>query len=380
MKPEVALTNARVVLADREIDGTVVLSGGRISRVEEGRSRLPTAQDMEGDYLLPGLVELHTDNLEVHLAPRPGVIWPTLPALLAHDAQIAAAGITTVLDALRIGDRHSDTYRLDRVRDTVGHIAEAQRRGRLRAEHWLHLRCEVSVSNVLNHFDHFGEEPLLSLVSVMDHTPGQRQFVDVERFKEYYQGRYKLDRAAVDAMIAAQTEDHHRFAAGNRIRLAGACRERNLRLASHDDATEAHIEEAAGLGFTISEFPTTIEAAQAAGRRGLETVAGAPNVVRGGSHSGNIAAIELAAQGALDALSSDYVPVSLLHSAFILHRELGLPLSDVVALVTRRPARMVGLEDRGEIAAGLRADLVRAALHDGTPVVRSVWREGNRIA
>ena len=380
MKPEVALTNARVVLADREIDGTVVVSDGRISRFDEGRSRLPAAQDMEGDYLLPGLVELHTDNLEVHLAPRPGAIWPTLPALLAHDAQIAASGITTVLDALRIGDRHSDTYRIDRVRETVGQIAEAQRQGRLRAEHWLHLRCELSVSNVLNHFEHFEEEPLLSLVSLMDHTPGQRQFVDVERFKEYYQGRYKLDEAAVDAMIAAQTEDHHRFAAGNRIRLAGACRERNLRLASHDDATEAHIEEAAGLGFTISEFPTTIEAARAAGRHGLETVAGAPNVVRGGSHSGNIAAIELAAQGALDALSSDYVPVSLLHSAFILHRELGLPLSDVVALVTRRPARMVGLEDRGEIAAGLRADLVRAALHEGTPVVRSVWREGNRVA
>ncbi len=380
MKREAALTNARVVLADREIDGTVVLSDGRISRVEEGRSRMPTAHDMEGDYLLPGLVELHTDNLEVHLAPRPGVIWPTLPALVAHDSQIAAAGITTVFDALRIGDRHSDTYRLDRVRETVGHIADAQDRGRLRAEHWLHLRCELSVGNVLEHFTHFHDEPLLSLVSLMDHTPGQRQFVDVERFKEYYRGRYKLDEAAVDAMIAEQTEDHHRFAARNRIRLAEACRDRDFRLASHDDATEAHIEEAAGLGFTISEFPTTIEAARAAGRRGLATVAGAPNVVRGGSHSGNIAAIELAAQGVLDALSSDYVPISLLHSAFVLHRELGLPLSHVVALVTRGPARMVGLDDRGEIAAGLRADLVRVALHDETPVVRCVWRGGNRIA
>lgn len=380
MKRETALTNARVVLADGEIDGTVILSGGYISRIEEGRSSLPQAQDMEGDYLLPGLVELHTDNLEGQLVPRPGVVWPTFPALLAHDAQIAAAGITTVFDALRIGDRGTDTFRTDRLLDTVGHIAKAQERGRLRAEHLLHLRCEVSVDNVIEHFERFRGEPLLRLASLMDHTPGQRQFVNLEIFKSFHKTRYKLNDEQVDAIIAKQTDDHHRHAASNRLRLTEACHELNLQLASHDDATEAHVEEAAGLGFTISEFPTTLEAAKAARRHGLTTVAGAPNVVRGGSHTGNIAALDLAAAGLLDALSSDYVPVSLLHSAFVLHWELGIALSDVVAIVSRNPARMVGLDDRGEIAPGKRADLIRLHVEDKTPIVARVWREGRQVS
>ena len=380
MKHESALTNARVVLAEREIEGTVVLSGAEISRVEEGRSALPRAEDMEGDYLLPGLVELHTDNLEGHLAPRPGVLWPGLPALMAHDAQIAAAGITTVFDALRIGEHQSDAYRIDRLRDTVERIGEAQAQGLLRAEHLLHLRCEISTDNVLEHFESFREEPLLRMVSLMDHTPGQRQFVDLGTFKTYYKGRYKLSDAEVEALIASLTEDHHRYAARNRLRLAETCRAMNLRLASHDDATVAHVEEAAGLGLTISEFPTTLEAARAAQRHGLATVAGAPNVVRGSSHSGNVAALELAAEGVLDALSSDYVPVSLLHSAFVIRDTLGLALWDAIAIVSRNPARMLGLEDRGEIAPGLRADLVRVHVHEGLPVVRGVWREGRRIA
>ncbi len=380
MKRETALTNARVVTAEGVIDGTVIFAGGRITRVEEGRSALPTAQDMDGDYLLPGLVELHTDNLEGHLAPRPGVAWPTYPALLAHDAQVAGAGITTVFDALRIGDRGSDTFRTDRLLETVGQISQAQDRGRLRAELLLQLRCEVSVDNVVEDFERFRDEPLLKLASLMDHTPGQRQFVNIEAFKVYYQGRYKLSDAEVDDIIATQTEDHHRNAAGNRLRLTEACHEINLQLASHDDATEEHVEEAAGLGFTISEFPTTLDAAKAARRHNMTTVAGAPNVVRGGSHSGNIAALDLAAAGVLDALSSDYVPVSLLHSAFVLHWDLGLPLSDVVAIVSRNPARMVGLDDRGEIAPGKRADLVRVHVDGRIPVVARVWREGRLVS
>ena len=380
MKRETALTNARVVLPDREIDGTVVLSGGEIARVEEGRSSLPTAQDMEGGYLIPGLVELHTDNLEGHLAPRPSVHWPTLPALMAHDAQVAAAGITTVFDAVRIGDRGSDTYRVDRLRETVEQIAGAQDRGQLRAAHLLHLRCEVSVENVTEHFAQFCENPLLRLVSLMDHTPGQRQFIDLRAFKTYYQGRYRLGDAEIEEVIRTQTEDHRRHAADNRVRLTQACRALALRIASHDDATVEHVEEAAGLGLTISEFPTTLDAARAARRHGMTTVAGAPNVVRGVSHSGNVAARDLAADGLIDALSSDYVPVSLLHGVFVLHRRIGLALSDAVAIVSRNPARMVGLEDRGEIVPGQRADLVHVTVRDDVPTVLCVWREGRRIA
>ena len=380
MKHESALTNAKVVLPDGEVDGTVVFSEGKISRIEEGRSSLPTAQDMEGDYILPGLVELHTDSLEGHLVPRPGVTWPMLPAVIAHDAQITAAGITTVLDALRIGKLMNDAYRFELLEDMAETITQARANDQLRADHLIHLRCEVAVESVVEHFEGVCDTSLLRLVSLMDHTPGQRQFVNMETFKAYFKGRYKLTDEEAEEAIAVQVDVHNRFAADNRLRLAEICRDKGIRLASHDDATVAHVEEAAGLGFTISEFPTTLEAAGAAQEHGLTTIAGAPNVVRGGSHSGNIAASALASQGVLDALSSDYVPSSLLHAAFILNRELGLPMSDVMAIVSRNPARMVGLDDRGEIAPDKRADLIRVKLHEGTPVVRCVWREGQRIA
>lgn len=216
----------------------------------------------------------------------------------------------------------------------------------------------------------------------MDHTPGQRQFVDLRAFKTYYQGRYKLSEAEIEDVIRTQTEDHRRHAANNRVRLTQACRALELRIASHDDATVEHVEEAAGLGFTISEFPTTLDAAQAARRHGMATVAGAPNVVRGVSHPGNVAARDLAADRLIDALSSDYVPVSLLHGVFVLQRRIGLALSDAIAIaiVSRNPARMVGLEDRGEIVPGQRADLVHVSVRDAVPTVLCVWREGRRIA
>ena len=164
--------------------------------------------------------------------------------------------------------------------------------------------------------------------------------------------------------------------AGFRRSIAETCRDRGIVLASHDDATEAHIAEAAGLDLAIAEFPTTVEAAEAAHRHGLRTVMGAPNIVRGGSHSGNVSALDLAERGLLDALSSDYMPISLLHSAFLLHQRHGESLPSAIAKVSTNPARMVGLDDRGEIATGKRADLIRVAVEHGIPVVRQVWRTG----
>ena len=141
-----------------------------------------------------------------------------------------------------------------------------------------------------------------------------------------------------------------------------------------------HVQESHGLGLTVSEFPTTLEAAKASHTSGLRTIMGGPNVVRGGSHSGNVSAGELAEAGVLDALSSDYVPSSLLHGALILHDKHGLSLPDAIATVSKNPAEMGRFDDRGEIAVGKRADLIRVKLlADGVPVVRRVWREGERV-
>ncbi|HZD24873.1 MAG TPA: alpha-D-ribose 1-methylphosphonate 5-triphosphate diphosphatase [Alphaproteobacteria bacterium] len=377
---ELVLTNARVVTAEAEFDGTVVLRGDEIVEVSDRPSGLSGAVDFEGDHLLPGLVELHTDNLERHVSPRPGVTWPPAHAILAHDAEVAAAGITTVLDALRLGTLRESGDFVRGARDLAGTINALQADGLTRAEHLLHLRCEVSCDGVAGDLGRFIGDPLLRLVSVMDHTPGQRQFADLEKYKEYYGGKYgftdeELQRY-LDQALAAQA----RNSAPNRRRIVELCALNGISLASHDDACREHVEEALDDGVVIAEFPTTEEAAAAAGKAGLHILMGAPNVMRGGSHSGNVSALELAQNGRLDILSSDYVPASLLQSAFRLAEQVGgIALPAAIATVSRNPARAVGLDDRGEIAVGQRADLLRVRRTPQAAVVREVWRAGRRV-
>jgi alpha-D-ribose 1-methylphosphonate 5-triphosphate diphosphatase len=378
-KSDLILSNARVVTASETIAGTVMVRDGVIADIGTGTSRAAGAIDFGGDYLLPGLVELHTDNLEKHVAPRPGVRWPMAAAVLAHDAQIACSGITTVFDALTVGEVRQDGVRATMLADSIAAITALQGEGGLRAEHFLHLRCEVAHETIVATVEQLIDHPLLRLISLMDHTPGQRQFASIAKYYEYYQGKFGYTDAEMEAYIVQKTELNRRYADTNRRALAALGRSRGLPQASHDDGTLAHIEEALGLGMTIAEFPTTVEATTEARRFGMAVVMGAPNVVRGGSHSGNISARELAAAGMLDILSSDYAPVSLLHGAFLLHEAVAMPLAEAVATVSRNPAQALELGDRGEIAPDKRADLVRVRVVDGLPVPRQVWRAGERV-
>lgn len=380
MPAEIVLTNARVVTAERVIDGTLVIRDGLIAKVEEGRSQLPHAQDLDGDYLLPGLVELHTDNLEKHMSPRPGVDWPSASAVLTHDAQIVAAGITTVFDALSIGDIKPGGQRMQQLPVMLEAIARAAEAGETRAEHRLHLRCELCHPDVLSLFRDLVEHPLVQLVSVMDHSPGQRQFALEAKYREYYRGKYHLSEAEMDAFTIEQKLNSQKYSDQHRRAVVEECRARGLAVASHDDATLAHAQESATYGMTIAEFPTTLEAARASHELGLKVLMGAPNIVRGGSHSGNIAAAELAAANVLDILSSDYYPASLLQAAVMLAgQDNDYDLPKAVATVSRLPAQAAGLHDRGEIRVGLRADLLQARIASEQPLVRQVWREGQRV-
>lgn len=379
MTAEVVFKNAMLVLRDRMLHGHVVCRDGAIAELGEGHTSVPGI-DLEGDLLLPGLIELHTDNLEHHVAPRPKVRWPMGAALLAHDAQIAAAGITTVLDALAVVDRGDSPVRGTMLADATSAIAQAREASLLRADHLIHLRCEVSYGAVVRDSEALVDNPLVQLVSLMDHTPGQRQFTSAEQYYVYYKGKFGYSDAEMAELIAKRQEDQRLYSDANRRRLAALCRERGLPLASHDDATAEHVEESLGLGMTMAEFPTTPKAARLAHERGMAVIMGGPNVVRGASHSGNVSARTLAAAGTLDILSSDYVPSSLLHGAFLLHEQQGLGLPDAVAMVSTTPARALGLDDRGEIAVGRRADLVRVRAVESMPVVRQVWRGSIRIA
>lgn len=374
-------TNARLVLPDQVLDGSLALLDGRIHDLDGTPSRAPGAIDLAGDYLLPGLVELHTDQLEKYFSPRPGVIWPELPAIFGHDAAVASAGITTVFNAVATGNVLPDSPRTEGFHHMVRAIKEAVASQVTRAEHLLHIRCELTCATTLESLLTWLDEPLLKLVSIMDHSPGQRQFVNLDKYREYYQGKYKLSDAELEALIAQHTEASQGRGREQRRAIAGLCREHGIALASHDDATEAHIQEAVGDGVGIAEFPTTLAAAQAARAHGQHVMMGAPNVVRGFSHSGNVSGRDLAAAGLLDTLSSDYVPSSLLHSAFILAEQIAaIDLPEAITMISRNPAAAVGLDDRGEIQPGKRADLVQVTQLHGTPVVRRVWRQGLRVA
>jgi alpha-D-ribose 1-methylphosphonate 5-triphosphate diphosphatase len=371
--------NARVVLPQAVVDGWVAVVGDII--VEVGQGRAPERGiDLEGDLLAPGLVELHTDHLESHLKPRPKVHWPQAAAVIAYDAQIAASGITTVFDSLRIGTDLDYGSVQDELDGIIGAIDTARSQGVLRADHRMHLRCEICTDDVVQQTEHLLEQHSVGLISLMDHTPGMRQFVDPEAWKTYYGGKSGRTEVELNRLM---DQKRARFAsnyASNRAKLVALARARSVVMASHDDATPEHVRESLGDGAAIAEFPTTAEAAAASHRAGIAVLMGAPNVVRGGSHSGNVAAETLARDGVLDILSSDYVPASLLMGAFDLARRIdGYGLAAALRTVTLHPARAAGLFDRGQVAAGLRADLVRIRVVRDLPVVREVYRGGQRV-
>lgn len=375
------VNNVVLVLENEAITGSLEMRDGRISSFSETCSRQPGALDGEGGFLLPGLVELHTDNLDKFFTPRPKVDWPAHSAMSSHDALMVANGITTVLDAIGVGDVRDGGHRLDNLSKMIDAIQESNRKGLNRAEHLLHLRCELPHHATLPLFEALMATPELALVSLMDHSPGQRQYASLEKYREYYQGKYQLSDREMDAFEREQLMLAAEWSQPNREAISALCRKRGIVLASHDDATAAHVAESQSVGSAIAEFPTTLEAARASRALGMQVLMGAPNIVRGGSHSGNVAAWELAAHNMLDILSSDYYPASLLEAAFRLASDERntLALPQAVALVSRNPAKALGLSDRGAIAEGLRADLILAHTQHGYPHISHVWSQGRQV-
>ena len=375
---ETGFRNARIVLGDEIVTGSVLVAQDTIAAIDTGASQL--GEDFDGDYLIPGLVELHTDHLEGHYRPRPGVYWNPLAALQAHDVQIAGSGITTVFDAVRIGSDPEVPGLGDHVQVLVEAIEAGVADGRLRADHLIHLRCELPAHDVVDDFERFCDLPLVRLASVMDHTPGQRQYQTIGRYRQYCRERMRFSEAEIDAFIAAREAEQRRYSDKHRKAILRRGLAAGIAFASHDDATADHVMESVADGVTIAEFPTTMVAAEQSHGAGLAVLMGAPNVVRGGSHSGNIAAVDLARQGCLDVLSSDYVPGALVLAAFQLPALAGIGLPEAIRMVSATPARAAQLTDRGEIAPGKRADLVRIRMHGDMPVVRGVWRQGQRVS
>jgi alpha-D-ribose 1-methylphosphonate 5-triphosphate diphosphatase len=378
------ITNAKIVLAHEVINGTVHIQDGLIKEIAQGNSMLPEAINLDGDILIPGLVELHTDNFERHLMPRPKTRWAELPALIAHDVELIGAGITTVFDSIGIGEADSKSVRgmgFDAVMHALHFSIENQL---LKSDHFIHIRCELPAPNTVELFQAFANDDRLRLISLMDHTPGQRQFEDISQARNYYTGKKGWTHSFFDERVAAGPDLQERYAKPNRQYFVDFCKSHQIAMASHDDTTLEHVQQAIDEGASICEFPTRLNAAQAAHQNHLAVIMGAPNLVRGGSHSGNVAAKDLALAGHLDILSSDYIPNSLLSAAFKLTEVANFSLPAAIATVTLQPAKAVGLKDRGQIAPNQIADLVRIRMLRNSqrqefPFVSSVWRAGIKV-
>jgi alpha-D-ribose 1-methylphosphonate 5-triphosphate diphosphatase len=372
-----AFKNGVIVLVDQLIDGSLLEDDGQIAAIGPGLGE--GGHDLEGDFLLPGIIDLHTDNLERQVMPRSTARWPSRSALLAHDAQCAAAGITTVFDALALGDIGFEKDRDHVFENGRADLEAFAAAGILKAEHFLHLRCELPAPEMSGLLQRSIDDSLVRLVSIMNHSPGLGQFADIENYRRRRAIEGHSDRE-IDEVFGALQANHRTHTEANRHLVLELARRRGLPLASHDDRLAEEVLRNHADGIAISEFPVSMEAARTAFAHGIIAIAGAPNIVRGGSHSGNVAALDLVREKLVCALASDYVPSSMIEAAFICAGQGGLSLPAAVALVTAGPADLVGLHDRGRIAPGLRADLVQVRLYQGLPVVRAVWRAGRRIA
>ena len=378
MNPETIFTNAALVLPDRVMTGTLLVRDGLIAAIDDGASRDPAAIDLDGDFLIPGVVDVHTDTLERQVLPRSLARWPSRSAMIAHDAQCAAAGVTTILDALCLGDLGFDTGRIQTFHDGVADLTALTPTGLFKSEHYLHLRCEIPALDMLSCYETVADHPLVRMVSLMDHSPGVGQYANLD-FYRALRRRGGLDEDQVDRRIEELQAQRARVLGPNRRALLDRVSGRGITLASHDDRTVEEIEQNARDGIRVSEFPVTMAAAGAAKAAGMDVISGAPNLVRGGSHSGNIAAADLMRMGWVDVFASDYVPPALIEAAFRCALDGLASLPVAVAMITSRPAFLSGLGDRGRLETGLRADLARVRVHEALPVVRQVWRTGERV-
>ena len=378
---ETILTGARIVLDDAVITGTVQIIDGRIASVDLGASAVPGAIDVGGDMILPGLVDVHTDHLEKHVFPRAHVRWDMMRAVMSHDAQIIGGGVTTVFDSLCVGATEKNPERREILGPMLDALEFAGANGMLRAEHLVHLRCEITDDHTPHlTLANIGRE-IVRVISVMEHVPGKRQSRDVGRYVERRMVESGMSRDVVERETRELLESLEANSIEVRAEVIALAKARALPMFSHDDVTLEHIHLAVEEGIRVAEFPCSVEAAREARKHSMLTVAGAPNMVRGGSQSGNVAVRDLLAEGLVDILASDYVPRSMLDCAFMIagEAELGIDLPAAVRMVTSVPARACGLADRGEILPGLLADLIRVHVVDDFPVVRTAWRNGRQV-
>lgn len=377
--------NGRIVTPDATLEGcSMVVDGDRIRAVApEGIAEAGEVVDLGGAYLMPGFIDIHADYIERMAAPRPTSVMDLTLALREAERELVGHGITTMFHSLSMykqGDFGTSPMRKpENTRRLMELVAESHARQHL-IRHRIHARFEIDNVERVDEVIEYIKERKIHLISFMDHTPGQGQFRSIESYRKMLRGYRNLSDGELDDIVKSW-QNREKLTIDAISDLAALARANGLAVASHDDDTLDKVELVRSYGAGISEFPITLEVARAARAAGMMTVAGAPNILLGGSHTGNLSAADAILEGAVDVLCSDYYPASLLHAVFKMHRDHGLPLHEMVRLVSANAAGAVGLAgETGALAAGLKADfLVVEALDDGFPAVTSAYVDGVEV-
>lgn len=376
------IVNATIVTPNEVINNSeITLANGRITSVGYCRNEdmnLPVV-NARSRILLPGFIDMHSDAIEKEIEPRPGSLLPIEVAVTELDRKLAAAGITTIYHSLSFSDKKIEMLRTVDMVDTI--IREICRiRPHLLVNTKIHARYEITSSELLIVLEELLKENAIDLVSIMDHTPGQGQFSTMEKYRSYYGTRYKLDEDKIEMVMDNLNGISDSVRRINAEAAAKLCREKGIPLASHDDDNVDKIDFIHECGAVISEFPITLAAGEAARNKGLAVAIGSPNIVRGGSHNGNLSAEEIICAGYGTIVCSDYIPSTMLHAAFSLYNNGTADLLQIAALFSTNAAEALRLNNiTGSIVEGLEADLILVDTSLAYPRIAKTFVSGREV-
>jgi alpha-D-ribose 1-methylphosphonate 5-triphosphate diphosphatase len=330
-----------------------LVEGDKITSVKTYQT-LDVAIDLGERRIVPGFVDLHGDAIEKEIEPRPGARFPTSMAVVELDKKLSMAGVTTMYHAIGFNDEELSKGRgTQQSKELIEEIFKANK-NHLGVDNLVHARFEITSESSLETIKQLIIDKKVDMLSIMDHSPGQGQFKTLESWKKYHLSAYEIQDEDVDEYLKNKSSKDK---IGIVEELVNFGLEHKIPVLSHDDDCEEKLNTLKNLGVTFSEFPLSVDVAKKAKQMNISTGMGAPNVVRGGSQSGNIAAKILVEQGVCDYLCSDYHPASLLMSPYRLKEDVGLSLEQGFAMISSTPAKLAGLKDRGEIAEGKIADI-----------------------
>lgn len=382
------IINSSVITANEILeDYAVVINGDTIEKLlpmnEVNTENYDNVINAKGGYVSAGFIDIHSDYIEGIIAPRPTTIMDFNIGIKESERILSSHGITTMFHSLSIYKEDLFGHKPVRQPDNVNKLIHAIHRTHSEKHlirHRMHARFELDSVEMMDKIKEHIEENRIHLLSFMDHTPGQGQYRDIEKYRHTMKGYKDLSDDEINAQIAVKKE-LSRLSVEEMETMSELARSKGIAIASHDDDATEKIDFNESLNTSISEFPITMEVAKYAHSKGMYTLAGAPNIMLGGSHSGNLNAQDAIMEGCISILCSDYYPAAMLHSVFKLNREADYPLTEGFKLITLNPAKAVQMDDEiGSIEAGKKADLNIIRLFDDYPTITECIVNGKVVS